>query len=105
MSMALQSSALLLKSVCRSLVPSALSCSSRGFAVSVNVLNNNVDQAVARLRKQCKTSGLDDELRKREYRVPKSELDAQKRKNKYNKQVGTIIRDRLAWLAKKNGMR
>jgi ribosomal protein S21 len=88
-------------SLCHPVLPSVLLCASTRFASSVNVVGNNVDQAIARLRRQCKDSGLDDELRKREYRVPKSEMDAEKRKNKYNKRVGTIIRARLHWLTKK----
>lgn len=74
----------------------------RSFAVSVDVRNNNVDRAMGRIKSLTRDSGLEGELNKREYRVPGSERTARKRLQKYNQRMGSIIRERLKWLAKHN---
>lgn len=82
---------------------SASSCGApvRGFAVSVEVTSGNVPAALAQLRRKCADADLFTELRKRDHHLNPSERRFGRQRASYNRSMGRIIMQRVAWLTKR----
>lgn len=73
-------------------------CPSRTMAVWVDVEDNNIEQALTRLRRRVNQSGLPEELRKRQHHLRKSQQRFVLEKAAYNREMARRITQRLNWL-------
>ncbi len=80
-------------------VASTSACSR--FAVSVEVSNNNVEEALSKLRRKCMEADLPQEIRKRAHHLMPSERRYQSQTKSYNRAMGRVINQRIHWLAKR----
>jgi ribosomal protein S21 len=69
--------------------------------IVVDVKNNNIEQAIGRVQRLSKDSGLIDELRKREHHATPHDLKHKQQRLAYNKRMGYIIQARLRWIARR----
>lgn len=76
-----------------------------GMAFVVDVQRNDVDRAYGYLNKQFKAQGMQDELRRRDYRKTTAELKFQAKRSTYNKRMGGLILDRLKWVVKRRKLK
>lgn len=74
---------------------------SRGMAIEVEVVDNNINAAFSKLNRKLAESGLPQELRKRQHHKNKSEQRFERELQAYNRAVGNIIRDRMSWMIKR----
>mmetsp|Transcript_36413 Transcript_36413/g.107488 ORF Transcript_36413/g.107488 Transcript_36413/m.107488 type:complete len:143 (+) Transcript_36413:101-529(+) len=77
------------------------SSAARGFAVSVDVANGNVDQALTTLRRRCADADLFAEIRKRDHHLNPSERKFGRTRASYNRAMGRVIMHQLEWLRRR----
>jgi ribosomal protein S21 len=75
--------------------------SKNNYAVSVEVKDNNIEAALAQLKRRCIEADLPQEIRKRSHHLNPSERRYLNQTKSYNRAMGRVISERIQWLTKR----